>query len=134
MVEHLNNTVYCTLKPSPIHGVGVFAIRDIPQGTEVNHLSHDVVTLTEEEFNLLLPEVQHEILEHVVLVEDEPLSFYSPNRICDFRAWMNHADEPNTDGIRALQDIKKGEEITEDFRTMGPIHPMSRKHMSFLWK
>ena len=27
------DTVYCKLKPSPVHGVGIFAIKNIPKGT-----------------------------------------------------------------------------------------------------
>ena len=32
--EHLKNEVYCKLGVSKIHGVGVFALRDIPKGTK----------------------------------------------------------------------------------------------------
>lgn len=135
MVEHLNNTVYCTIKPSPIHGIGVFAIRDIPKGTAFAEESPEIVcaSLTEDEFDRLLPEVQHEILEHTVFIENEPLVFISPNSACNFRSYMNHADEPNTDGHVALRDITKGEELTEDFRTMGPVHPITKRHMQFIW-
>ena len=33
ILEHLKNNIYCRLKPSKIHGVGVFAIRNIPKNT-----------------------------------------------------------------------------------------------------
>ena len=32
VIEFLKNNYYCKLKPSLIHGVGVFAIKDIPKG------------------------------------------------------------------------------------------------------
>jgi len=35
LVEYIKNNVYCRLKPSPIHGVGTFAIRNIPKGTKL---------------------------------------------------------------------------------------------------
>lgn len=135
MVEHLNKTVNCTLKPSPIHGVGVFAIRDIPQGTCIAEESPEIecVILSEDEFSRLMPEVQHEVLEHTVFIEGEPIAFISPNSACNFRSYLNHSDEPNTDGRYALRDIKKGEELTEDFKTMGPVHPMTKQHMKFVW-
>lgn len=34
MLRHLRENVYCHLAPSSVHGVGVFAVRDIPKGTE----------------------------------------------------------------------------------------------------
>jgi SET domain-containing protein len=38
---------------------------------------------------------------------------------------MNHSDTPNTDGIYALRDISAGEELTEDYKTMGDWHPLT---------
>ena len=32
LIEHLNKEVYCKLGVSPVHGIGVFAVRDIPKG------------------------------------------------------------------------------------------------------
>jgi len=32
IIDHLDNEVYCRLGVSPIHGIGVFALRDIPKG------------------------------------------------------------------------------------------------------
>jgi hypothetical protein len=32
LIDHLNNDIYCRLKPSNVAGVGVFAIKDIPKG------------------------------------------------------------------------------------------------------
>ncbi|MEN9899177.1 MAG: hypothetical protein RLZZ152_221, partial [Pseudomonadota bacterium] len=34
ILKHLQTEVYCRLGVSPIHGIGVFAIRDIPKGTQ----------------------------------------------------------------------------------------------------
>ena len=33
LLNELANTTYVMIKPSPLHGIGVFAIRDIPKGT-----------------------------------------------------------------------------------------------------
>jgi len=35
LLDELINTTYVMLKPSPIAGIGVFAIRDIPKGCHV---------------------------------------------------------------------------------------------------
>ena len=32
LIDHLNKEVYCKLGVSPVHGIGVFAVRDIPKG------------------------------------------------------------------------------------------------------
>ena len=32
LLEHLNKEVYCKLGVSPVHGIGVFAVRSIPKG------------------------------------------------------------------------------------------------------
>lgn len=34
MLKHLRENVYCRLAPSTVHGVGVFAVRDIPAGVD----------------------------------------------------------------------------------------------------
>jgi SET domain-containing protein len=33
LLKDLHNDTYVMIKPSPLHGIGVFAIRDIPKGT-----------------------------------------------------------------------------------------------------
>ena len=37
----LNSSVWATIKPSKLHGVGVFAIRDIPKGTVITENTID---------------------------------------------------------------------------------------------
>lgn len=43
---------------------------------------------------------------------------------------MNHADDPNSDGIKAIRDIKKGEgdnrRLSKVIRSNGP-HPIIKK-------
>ena len=132
--DFLNSTVYCTLKPSPLHGIGVFAIRDIPKGQRIEKEADGYFEITDEEFERILPEIQKEILERTVFIDGEPLAFESPNNICDFRSFMNHSDTPNTDGLYALRYIERGEELTEDFTSMAHIpHWRTKEHMAFLW-
>jgi len=130
-MNHLVRTVWCTLKPSPIHGIGVFAIRDIPQGTKViwEYDTVEVVTLSKADFTTLPVEIQTEILHRTVFVEGEPLTFLDPNCVTNYRSYMNHSATPNTDGIHSLRDIKKGEELTEDYTTMGDWHQLTRDFM-----
>jgi SET domain-containing protein len=116
--EYLNRTVFCKLAPSPIHGIGVFAIQDIPQGQRITDYDGGEVryiTLREGQFSLLLPEIQELILERTVFDANKPMIFMSPNCNQIFQPFMNHSHKPNTDGLYALKDIKKGEELTEDY-------------------
>ena len=32
LLKELSEEIYAVLKPSPVHGIGVFALRDIPKG------------------------------------------------------------------------------------------------------
>jgi hypothetical protein len=48
---------------------------------------------------------------------------------------MNHSEDANSDGEFALRDIKKGEEVTENFKKLvDQMHYASQDHMKFLWK
>ncbi len=117
----LNDTVFCKLAPSPLDGVGVFAIRDIPEGQELTDYNGGDLhyhTLTSEEFGGLVPEVRDLIEERTIFMKDKPITFVSPNCNQLFQFFMNHSDTPNSNGRKALRDIKKGEEITENYKTL----------------
>ncbi len=127
----LLDTVWCTLKPSNVHGIGVFALRDIPKGTKViwEYDTVEEVTLTEDEFKSLPKPIQEEILHRTIFEEGQPLTFLDPNCATNYRSYMNHSSTPNTNGIYALIDIKQGEELTEDYTTMGVWHQLTKDFM-----
>lgn len=140
VAEHLNNTVFAKLGVSPIHGVGVFAIRDIPKGqvvTDYSHLSDSskqMFEIDETEFYAVLPEIQALILDRFSFQQGSLLRFVSPNYDQNLQSFMNHSDEPNVAELVALRDIKKGEEITENFRDLFITpHKLTKKHYHFLW-
>ena len=117
-VEKINNEVWATLAPSKIHGVGVFAIRDIPKGTELAKNQWDTETyyeVTDEEFTELLEPIRNIILDRTQQEEGAMIKFRHPNCMAKLQSFMNHSLEPNSDGQKTLRDIKKGEEITENF-------------------
>ena len=102
--EYLNETVWARLAPSKIHGIGVFAIRDIPQGTRytdhsIHHL-HDArpLSLDAEEFDKIEPEIRALILDRCMFnATQDRFSFYSPNVDACLNSFMNHnEDNPNT--------------------------------------
>ena len=122
-IVELDMTVKCKIASSSIHGVGVFAIRNILKGERL-YVKPDAPTprkwynVPYSSFGKLFPEVRELILERWPAVINGSL-FLSPNE-CWPLQWMNHSDEPNYDlrNDSALRDIKKGEEITEDYRLM----------------
>ncbi len=106
MIEH----VKCTLKPSKIHGIGVFALFDIKKGEKL-------YCYEEPQWRDNLP--KNPVLRAIAIkrsvVTLEGASYQWPEVM--FICFMNHQDEPNYDKDTdlALRDIKRGEEITEDY-------------------
>ena len=120
-IEKLNNSVYCSLAPSSIQGVGVFAIRDIPKDTIIWERTKKVFNIPIERLNEVNEEVRKLILDKYPFPK-EGREFNSPNDSFDMPVFMNHSETPNCiQGLvycLALRDIKKGEEITQNYRDL----------------
>lgn len=121
-ITELNCTVKARLAPSKIHGVGVFAIMDIAKGQK----AYCIPRIERKWFNIpygsltkLLPEIRGLVLERWPSIINGSM-FQSPNDDAWLILFMNHSEEPNYDPKTdtTLKDIKKGEEITEDYRQM----------------
>lgn len=112
----LNTYVKCRVAPSKIHGVGVFAIRDISKGQKIfADMVPEIFTLPYSSFGKLFPEVKQILLERFPRVMDGSAFIYPDTRL---QAYMNHSDTPNYDAFNdiLLTDVNEGEEITEDYR------------------
>lgn len=115
--------VYTRLKPSKIHGVGVFAIRDIPADAPVFNPEEPVeeeFIVSKKEVEKLDPEIQKLYQDFCV---DQGDCFNGPDNF-DLVAvawYVNHSKNPNVkyedDNFVSLRKIKKGEEITADYST-----------------
>lgn len=94
------------IKPSIIHGLGLFAGTDIPAGTEIVQGKAKIDHTNQDEW-----------------IKYNRTQKRSTNFIGGW-CMVNHADEPNThrapDGIKiyASRDIKKDEEITENYHLL----------------
>jgi SET domain-containing protein len=116
-IDELNAYVKTYLAPSEIEGVGVFALRDLDKGEK---LHADMVPKL---YNLsyanvrskLFPEVKELLLKQWPLIVKGSHFAYPTTRIV---AYMNHSDKPNYNAQNdtLIKDVKKGEEITEDYR------------------
>jgi hypothetical protein len=116
---------YVMLRPSPIAGVGVFAIRDIPRGCRDMFTppgnDDDFVAVPRA---LVEAEPAHvrALVENYCLYDDT--TYWVPRdgfRQIDLSLCLNHSDTPNVvsvnDGayFEALRDIAAGEELLVDY-------------------
>ncbi len=131
-LDIIQNTTYCKIGVSAVHGIGVIAIRDIPKGTDP-FLSlgsnNRFLCLTEEEINTLDKDIQDHLRSYYIRTEGTyPVMAKGFNEVCIF-GYMNHSDNPNM-GLYmknesellpfvTLKDIKAGEELFWDYRTSG---------------
>ena len=114
----LNSTVKTKIAPSKIHGVGVFALRDITKGETVYaRRESELFTLPYSCFGKLFPEIKQTILEGWPSVINGSY-FLSP--VCLMISFMNHDKDCNYDqeNDTAKVLIPAGTEITEDYTLM----------------
>ena len=121
-ITELNSEVKCVLRPSPIHGIGVFALRHIPKGQRC-YITPNVIprfyNIPYASLNGLLPEIKEIILQRWASVVNHSL-FQSPNSDAHLLMFVNHSYEPNYDVVSdtALKDVREGEEVTENYCAM----------------
>ncbi len=112
----LNRIVCVRIGPSAIHGVGVVAIRDLKKGEklELDAIPHQF-DVSYKSLGELNQEIREILLGHFPQIVNGSHFLYP---VTKFTAFLNHSEEPNYDGKKdiALVDIKKGEELTEDYR------------------
>lgn len=106
--------IKCRIGVSPIHGVGVFALKDIEKGERLfaNELFADWHSANE------LDNLTHEIREYIItrwpaVLNGSDFVFPFEILVCS----MNHSTTPNYNpkDDTALCNIQKGEEILEDY-------------------
>jgi SET domain-containing protein len=104
------------LRPSPIHGIGVFLLEDVREGDLIWRFDSRIDRIySDEELNSLPPRLQ------------EFLKTYSTWWVLcgDNGRHFNHSDTPNTISLGvafsddvAATDIPAGTELTSDYRTI----------------
>ncbi len=119
LLHELQHKTYAMLKPSAVHGIGVFAIQDIPKGCR-NIFSQGMgewikVPIDQVE---ILPEHSKSLIETYCLFDDD--HYFVPEygfKVMDLVNYLNHSSEPNLRSIEegehfeAIRDIKAGEEL-----------------------
>lgn len=123
LLNELQKETYAALKPSPVHGIGVFAIRDIPKGCR-NIFSKAVSEWIKLSFAEVeqLPAHSRNLIETYCLYDET--HYFVPDygfKLMDLVLYLNHSAEPNiisiNDGeqFEALRDIKEGEELLVNY-------------------
>jgi SET domain len=126
---------YCRLQPSKIHGIGVFAIREIPKGTNPfktlpKYADFGYVRIIQDELDALPPKLSDAI--RALFIPTDGV-MHIPNHglnVIRLNSYLNHSVNPNMrtrNGYNfvAVRKILVGEELTVDYRTFGAQHLVS---------
>src|SRR6478609_4300361 len=125
LLKELSGNTWVMIRPSPIEGIGVFAMRDIEKGcrsmfSKANE-NEKWIEVSKAEVEALPPHAKA-LLENYCLYDEE--NYFVPDygfKKMDLVNFLNHSDTPNiisiNDGefFEAIQDIKKGEELVIDY-------------------
>jgi len=114
--------VYARIGPSRIHGVGVRAVCDIPAGTLVFAGESERVVWASRAAVRRLPKAIRALYEDFGMVSGDRIGVPPSLNMLSVGWYVNHADRPNIEAgddgrFRALRRIRKGEELTADYRT-----------------
>lgn len=114
--------VYARIGTSRVHGVGVRAIRDIPAGTFVFRGESERVAWVSRAAVRRLPTAIRGLYEDFGMVWGDRIAVPPNLNMLSVGWYVNHSDRPNLEAdedgrFRALRRIRKGEELTADYRT-----------------
>ncbi len=123
LLRELSQEMYAMLKPSPVHGIGVFAMQDIPKGcrTIFSRNVGEWIKLPIADVEKL-PDHSRNLVETYCLYDEE--HYYVPDygfKVMDMVNYLNHSSTPNiisvNDGeyFEALTDIAAGEELLVNY-------------------
>jgi hypothetical protein len=128
-----HDNAYTRIRPSKIHGVGVFAIRAIPKGTSIfTGDNAPIVWVRKSEIKGLRGEIRR-LYEDFCIIKDNGKTYGCPvNFSLMTNAWFLNepkaGQQPNVAchedyTFYALRDIAIGEELTVDYATFSEKPP-----------
>lgn len=128
LIKDLEENVYCRLQPSKVHGIGVFAIRDIPKGKELfkNFLSYQLTPVPVKAIreNKKIDAAVKKFADDVSPEHNGMLYLYRQGlNAIDISFYLNHSNKPNVAtkddnwSFFAARKIHKGEELLSDYGT-----------------
>lgn len=123
LLQELSQETFVALRPSPVHGIGVFAIADIPKGCRTifskNVGSWIRLPIADVE---QLPEHSRSLIETYCLYDEA--SYFVPDygfKVMDLVNYLNHSSSPNVASVNdgeyfeALTDIPAGTELLVNY-------------------
>ena len=118
--------VYVRLKPSRLHGIGVFAVRPIKKGTYIFPKDDErLVWVPYSRIQRLAPSLQDLYRDFSIIKQGK---YGSPRRFDQLTpSWyLNESKQPNVGADKtyrfyATRDIKTGEELTVDYKTYSEL-------------
>ena len=126
LLQELQSDTYVMIRPSPVEGIGVFAIREIPKGcrtmfSKANKAHDEWISVPKTEVEQL-PAHSRALIENYCLYDDDNyfIADYGFKKM-DLVNFLNHSDEPNlmsvNDGeyFETLRNIIEGEELLIDY-------------------
>ena len=126
LLLELQSDTYVMIRSSPIEGIGVFAIRDIPKGcrtvfSKANKDHDEWITVPKTEVEQL-PAHSRTLIENYCLYDDDNyfIAEYGFKKM-DLVNFLNHSDQPNVMSVNegeyfeTLRDINTGEELLIDY-------------------
>jgi len=126
LLRELNNYTYVMLQPSPISGVGVFALQNIPVGCREifskPNINDEWITLSKNEVDDL-PSHSKFLVGNYCLYDDDENYFLPAEgfKKIDLSLFINHSITPNIisindgDYFEAIKNIEIGEELVLDY-------------------
>lgn len=112
------------LKESRIHGIGLFADQDIIKGSKIYSISEDLDLFLTDNALLDLSEDEIRTIKHYGYFDKEKSVWHLA--FDDIR-YCNHEKNANmilsTNCLIAKRDIKKGEELTQDYSEFEELRP-----------
>lgn len=130
LLKHLREDVYCRIDASPIHGVGVFAMRTIPKGVDPlkSLVPRDEIELKSADIAGLPEGVLAQMEKYCFFDGDQILASANGLNTVDMAIYINHSKSPNLRLVapgqfETMRTIKKGEELVMDYDiTFGEVH------------
>lgn len=123
LMNELMHHTFVMLKPSPVQGIGVFAITSIKRGQR-NIFSNDTsewISIPKKEI-ATLPQHSRAVVENFCLYDED--NYFVPEygfKMVDLVIFLNHNEVPNIASINdgedfeVLRDIEAGEELFIDY-------------------
>ena len=122
LLEHLNKEVYCKLGVSPVHGIGVFAVRPIPKGI---HPLKSYLNVREVDISKKLIKNLHKGVRQQI----DTFCYYNKKTVAiptiglnsfALAVYLNHSKKPNlrfkkVGVLISLREIAEGEELFIDY-------------------